>query len=69
MYPGLSGEGNIVISEKEEALTIPREYLIAGNKVITEDDTVTIVVGAENLERIEVLSGITENDMILKPIK
>lgn len=69
LYPGLSGEGNIVISEKEEALTIPREYLLESNKVITEDDTITVEVGAENLERIEIISGITENDMILKPIK
>ena len=69
LYPGLAGEGNIVISKKEEALTIPREYLVEGNKVITEDDTIIVKVGAENLERIEIISGITENDMILKPIK
>ena len=69
LYPGLAGDGNIVISKKEEALTIPREYLVEGNKVITEDDTIIVKVGAENLERIEIISGITENDMILKPIK
>ena len=69
LYPGLAGEGNIVISEKEDVLTIPRNYLVDGNKVITEEGTVTVEVGAENLERVEIISGITENDMILKPVQ
>ncbi|MEP2238439.1 MAG: efflux RND transporter periplasmic adaptor subunit, partial [Maribacter sp.] len=69
LYPGLAGEGNIVISKKEDVLTIPRAYLIDGNKVMTEDGTVTVEVGAENLQRVEIISGITENDLLLKPVE
>ncbi|SIR21284.1 efflux RND transporter periplasmic adaptor subunit [Maribacter ulvicola] len=69
LYPGLAGEGNIVISKKADVVTIPRAYLVDGHKVITEDGTVTVEVGAENLERVEIISGITENDLILKPVE
>ena len=36
LYPGLSGEANIIIAKKENVLTIPKEYLIDGNKVKTD---------------------------------
>ena len=67
LYPGLSGEANIVISNKENALTIPKEYLIDDNKVKTDDGIVTITTGLQNMEFIEVISGITENTNIHKP--
>lgn len=67
LYPGLAGEGNIVIAEKENALTIPREYLIDGDKVETEDGIVPVKVGFQNLERVEIISGISETTLLLKP--
>lgn len=67
LYPGLAGEGNIVIAEKENALTIPREFLMDGNQVQTEEGSVTVVVGLQNLERVEILEGIDERTKILKP--
>ncbi|WP_321160193.1 efflux RND transporter periplasmic adaptor subunit [Muriicola sp. Z0-33] len=67
LYPGLSGEGNIIIANRQGALTIPKEYLIDGNKVETEDGIVEIVLGLQNLEEVEVLSGIDENTYVLKP--
>ena len=67
LYPGLAGEGNIVIAEKEDALTIPIEYLIEGDKVETKEGLVNVEVGFQNLERVEIVSGITENTMLLKP--
>ncbi|WP_339664763.1 efflux RND transporter periplasmic adaptor subunit [Maribacter arcticus] len=67
LYPGLAGEGNIVISEKEDALTIPIEYLMDGDKVETEEGLVRVEVGLKNLERVEIISGITEKTLLLKP--
>ena len=67
LYPGLSGEANIIIATKNEVLTIPKEYLIDENKVKTDDQLVEIVIGLQNLEFVEVISGITEDSYIYKP--
>lgn len=67
LYPGLAGEGNIIISEKKEALTIPREYLLDNNRVLTAKGPVAITIGLQNLEQVEILEGIDENTAILKP--
>lgn len=67
LYPGLSGEGNIIIATRKDALTIPKEYLIEGNKVVTEDGIISVELGLQNLEEVEILSGINENTFILKP--
>ena len=67
LYPGLAGEGNIVVGVKEDALTIPREYVVNQNQVRTRDGMVSIVTGLENLEFVEVLSGLEEDTTILLP--
>jgi multidrug resistance efflux pump len=67
LYPGLSGEGNIIIDQRQESLTIPKSYLIDGNKVLTEDGPVEVELGLQNLEEVEVLSGINEDTYILMP--
>jgi len=67
LYPGLSGEGNIIIAEKENALTIPKEYLFEGNKILTPDGAVEVTVGLQNLDRVEIPKGIGETTEILKP--
>jgi multidrug resistance efflux pump len=67
LYPGLAGEANIIISAKDSVLTIPKEYLLEGNKVRTPDGIVQVVPGLQNLDRVEILNGINENTEILKP--
>ena len=67
LYPGLSGEGNIIIAEKNETLTIPKEFLIQGSKVLTDDGETKVSIGLQNLERVEILDGITEKTAIYKP--
>lgn len=67
LYPGLAGEGNIIIAEKENVLTIPREYLINDNQVLTEDGEKTVKLGLHNLERVEILDGIDKKTKIIKP--
>mgnify|MGYP005988548779 CR=1 FL=1 len=67
LYPGLSGEANIVIYKKENILTIPRSYIINNNQVKTEEGLVTITTGLENMEFVEVISGITKDTYLYKP--
>ncbi|WP_242134751.1 efflux RND transporter periplasmic adaptor subunit [Aestuariivivens marinum] len=67
LYPGLSGEANIVISKKENVLAIPKAYLINGNKVITNKGIVTVALGIQNMEYVEVQSGLTDSTYIYKP--
>ncbi|WP_405382969.1 efflux RND transporter periplasmic adaptor subunit [Maribacter sp. LLG6340-A2] len=67
LYPGLAGEANILITEKKDALTIPRSYLLEGNKVKTPQGVVDVQVGLQNLEQVEILSGITEATLLIKP--
>ena len=67
LYPGLSGEGNIIIQQKEDALVIPKAYLIGNNKVETENGEVEITLGLQNFQYAEVLSGINNTTYLLKP--
>jgi len=67
LYMGLSGEANVIISEKANTLLIPKEYLINGNKVMTPDGEVEVKVGLESLEQIEVLSPIDTSSRLIKP--
>lgn len=69
IYSGMSVEANIIISEKKNTLVIPREFLIDGNKVKIKDkeELTEIVKGAEDLEFIEIISGIDENTEIVLP--
>ncbi len=69
LYPGLSGEANIIISQKNNILTIPKEYLIDENKVKTDDGIIEISVGLQSMDKVEVLSGIDEQTYIYKPKK
>lgn len=67
LYPGLSGEANIIVAQKKQALTIPRGYVTEDGKVKTEDGMVEIKSGLQNLDSVEVLSGITAETWIYKP--
>lgn len=69
LYPGLSGEANIVIGKRENVLTIPIEYLMEDNKVKTKEGLVTIKTGMRNMKFVEILSGISENTQLYKADK
>lgn len=67
---GTQLEANILISEKKNALLIPRNYMGFGNKVNikgTEKETI-IKVGIISTDYVEVLEGLTKNDILL-PLK
>lgn len=69
LYPGLSGEGNIIIDHKEDALVIPKEYIRNDSIVETEKGPVTVRTGLQDLDRIEIISGIDAGTLLLKPEK
>ena len=69
LYPGLSGEANIVIGKRENVLTIPLEYLLDDDKVKTDAGIVAIKTGMRNMEYVEILSGITEKTLLYKTEK
>ena len=67
LYPGLSGEANIVIDQRDNALTIPRNLLLEGDSVLTGDGMIKVVPGLQTLDRVEIRSGLTAETTILKP--
>ncbi len=69
LLAGMSGEANIIIQEKENCLSIPLNYLFDNNKVLTEDGEIEVKTGIRSLERVEILSGIDENTVLIKPEK
>lgn len=67
LYYGLSGEGNIIVSRRENALIIPTEYLLPNNKVLTTKGKKSVKTGIKNLEYTEILSGIDTTSILIKP--
>ncbi len=70
LYPNLTLEANIVTNKKDKALLIPREYLLDDNYVQLENDEKRkVTTGAKDYQQVEIISGITANDIIKKPGK
>jgi multidrug efflux pump subunit AcrA (membrane-fusion protein) len=68
LYPNLTCEANIVIQQKEKALLIPRNYLLEGDYILLENkEKKKVTVGLKDYQQVEILSGLTVNDYILKP--
>jgi HlyD family secretion protein len=67
LYSGLSGQANIVIQQKENVLSIPRSYLSTGNQVKVDSGIVTVTIGLQSLDRVEILSGLSADMVIHKP--
>lgn len=67
LYNGLSGEANIVIRKKKNAMVIPSEYLMEGNKVLTKEGVQNVKTGLKNMKFVEIVSGIDTTSSILKP--
>jgi HlyD family secretion protein len=70
LYPNLTVEGNIVISSKQRALTIPADYLVNAEYVVLRNgEKRKVVIGLKDYQRAEILDGLTTNDAIKKPTK
>ncbi len=66
LYAGLSGEANIVLSRREQVLTIPADYLLEENKVMTKTGLVEVETGLQNFEYVEILAGLDTATIIQK---
>lgn len=70
LYPNLTTEANIVIQVKEKALTIPRSYLIDdGYVMLANKEKRKVTTGLKDYQKVEILSGLTINDIIIKPVQ
>ncbi|MEO7264283.1 MAG: efflux RND transporter periplasmic adaptor subunit [Ferruginibacter sp.] len=68
LYPNLTCEANIVILQKEKALTIPRSFLLEGDSVLMENKKKRkITVGLKDYQKLEVIDGLSAKDIIIKP--
>jgi HlyD family secretion protein len=69
LYPNLTVEANILISTKQNALTIPRAYLVDENYVLlNNDEKRKVVTGLKDYQRVEIISGISKDDILKKPL-
>jgi HlyD family secretion protein len=68
LYPNLTCEANIIIKQKQKSITIPRAYLLEGDFVMLDKEKkVKVKTGLKDYQKVEILSGISVNDLIYKP--
>src|SRR5690606_36362498 len=68
LYPNLSVEASIEIQSKENALTIPREYLYKNEYVITQNhDTLKVETGLKDYKLVEIVKGLSESESLIMP--
>lgn len=70
LYPNLTLEANIVISEKQNVLTIPTSFLLTDSTVMLEDETIRKVqIGLSDYNLTEIKGGINASSKITIPRK
>jgi multidrug efflux pump subunit AcrA (membrane-fusion protein) len=68
LYPNLTVEANIILQTKENALTIPRNYLIDDEFVLLADNKKKKVkVGLKDFQKAEIVEGLNKEDKIYLP--
>jgi multidrug efflux pump subunit AcrA (membrane-fusion protein) len=68
LYPNISFEASIIVQTKSNALLIPRSYLVNDSTVLTDKNKkLTIKTGLMDYQKVEVLSGLSVNDELIKP--
>jgi RND family efflux transporter MFP subunit len=68
LLPGLTGEVSIIISERANAVIIPRRALIGDNLYVVEGSTVVrrqIQKGYESLNQVEILKGVEPDELVI----
>jgi HlyD family secretion protein len=70
LYPNLTVEANILITTKQNALTIPRPYLVDESYVLLKNDKKRkVVTGLKDFQRVEIVSGLSKDEVIKKPVQ
>jgi len=68
LVPGITGEVNIVIDARDDAVIIPRRAVFGNNVFVVKDGRVelrTIVLGFASLNEVEVLRGVGEGERVI----
>ncbi|WP_336518184.1 efflux RND transporter periplasmic adaptor subunit [Pollutibacter soli] len=69
LFPNLTVEANILITTKENAMTIPRAYLMDGDYVLLKNgEKRKVVTGLKDYQRVEIVNGLSKDDEIQKPL-
>jgi HlyD family secretion protein len=67
LFPNLTTEANIVIQTKEKALIIPRTYLVDDAYVLNKkNEKIKVETGLKDYQKVEILRGLSLNDVIYK---
>ncbi|MBO9562664.1 MAG: efflux RND transporter periplasmic adaptor subunit [Niastella sp.] len=68
LYPRLTCEANIIITQKDKALTIPRTWLMEGDYVLLANkDKRKVTTGLRDYHKVEIMAGLSAADLIIKP--
>lgn len=68
LYPNLTLEANIIIHRKQNAITIPRNFLLDNDSVwISNKEKRKVVVGLKDYQKVEILQGLSSQDKIYLP--
>ena len=68
LYPNITFEANIVLETKNNTLLIQRNYLINDSIAILKNgEKVHVKTGLKDYQKIEIISGLTEKDEVVKP--
>ena len=68
LYPNLTAEANIIIQIKQNAITIPKSYLIEGKYVlVNKEEKREVKTGLSDYQKVEIISGLTAEETIYKP--
>jgi multidrug efflux pump subunit AcrA (membrane-fusion protein) len=68
LFPNITFEANILLSKKEKALLIPRNYL-KNDSIITlaSGEERVVKLGLKDFQKAEIISGLKASDEIIKP--
>jgi multidrug efflux pump subunit AcrA (membrane-fusion protein) len=68
LFPNITFEANILLSKKENALLIPRNFLKQDSIVtLASGEERVVKVGLKDFQKAEILSGLKATDEIVKP--
>ncbi|MGO4818727.1 efflux RND transporter periplasmic adaptor subunit [Flavobacterium sp. W22_SRS_FP1] len=68
LYPNLTAEANIIIRTKDNAITIPKSYLIDNEYVLVhKNERRKVKIGLTDYQKVEILEGLKKDETIYKP--
>jgi RND family efflux transporter MFP subunit len=70
LYPNITFEANIILNIKNNVMLIPRNYLVQDSIVYDKNgEKIIVKTGLKDYRKVEITSGLSENDAITLPKK